>query len=139
MQLQFTEIITYSGLESGITLPVSLTFGGIMYRAMAKLDPGAEVCLFSREIAEFLEIDVESGAPIVLGSSVSTGTMQAYGHEVTMQIGGINLDIMVYFARDYGLPNLVGRRGWLPRVIVGIVDYEQKVLLALYQPNALIP
>jgi len=135
LHLQFTEVLTYSSREEGISLPVKLLSGSIECETNAKFDPGAQVCLFSREIGEFLGLDVERGIPIVLGSSISPGTLQAFGHEVTLQVGSISLPLMVYFSRDYGMINFIGRQGWLPRVIVGIVDYEQKMYLCLYQPD----
>lgn len=64
LQLQFTDALTYSGREAGITLPVKLISGGIECEIDAKFDPGAHVCLFSREIGEFLGLDVERGLPI---------------------------------------------------------------------------
>jgi hypothetical protein len=134
--LQFTDVLTYTGREVGITLPVKLTSGGIECETGAKFDPGSHVCLFSREIGELLQLDVESGVPITLGSSISPGKLNAFGHEVTLQVGSIPLSLMVYFSRDYGILNFIGRQGWLPRMIIGIVDYEQKMYLALYQPDS---
>jgi hypothetical protein len=61
--------------------------------------------------------------------------LQAFGYEVTLQIGSISLPLTVYFSRDYGVMNFIGRQGWLPRMVVGIVDYEQQMFLALYQPE----
>jgi hypothetical protein len=133
--LQFTEVLTYSSREVGITLRVKLTSGGRECETEAKFDPGAHVCLFSREIGELLQLDVERGVPITLGSSIASGKLDAFGHEVTLQVGSIALPLIVYFSRDYGMLNFIGRQGWLPRVIVGIVDYEQKMYLALYQPD----
>jgi hypothetical protein len=34
--------------------------------------------------------------------------------------------------------NFIGRQGWLPSMVVGIVDYEQRMYLALYQPNGIL-
>ena len=136
LQLQFTDVLTYSGREAGITLSVKLLSGGIECETDAKFDPGAHVCLFSREIGEFLGLDVERGVPIILGSSISPGKLYAFGHEVTLQIESISLPLMAYFSRDYGMINFIGRQGWLPRMVVGIVDYEQRMYLALYQPES---
>jgi hypothetical protein len=107
LHLQFTEVLTYSSREEGITLPVKLLSGNIECETNAKFDPGAQVCLFSREIGEFLGLDVEHGIPIVLGSSISPGTLQAFGHEITLQVGSISLPFMAYFSRDYGMINFI--------------------------------
>lgn len=103
LQLQFTDVLTYSSRETGITLPVKLTSGGIECETDAKFDPGAHVCLFSREIGEFLGLDVERGLPIVLGSSISPGKLNAFGHEVTLQIESISLPLMVTSLATTGL------------------------------------
>jgi hypothetical protein len=39
----------YEDSVEGIAIPVTLISGGGIYRAAAKVDSGAEVCLFSRE------------------------------------------------------------------------------------------
>jgi len=133
LQLQFTEVLTYASREVGITLRAKLISDAVECEADAKFDPGAHVCLFSREIGEFLGLDVERGLPITLGSSISPSKLNAFGHEVTLQIGSISFPLTVYFSRNYGMMNFIGRQGWLPRMVVGIVDYEQKMYLALYQ------
>ncbi|MCI0662691.1 MAG: hypothetical protein L0220_16620, partial [Acidobacteria bacterium] len=106
--LTFTDVLSYPHAIQGITLRVVLSSGPLTIEAMAKLDLGAHVCLFSREIGEQLDFDIESGAPIKLGAIVF-GTLDAFGHEVTFRVGGIVIPLMVYFAKDYGLPmNFIG-------------------------------
>jgi hypothetical protein len=39
LQLQFTDVLTYSGAEAGITLSVKLFSGGIECETEAKFDP----------------------------------------------------------------------------------------------------
>lgn len=49
-QLDFAEEFHYTDDPSGITIPTLLTYGNKVIRASAKVDTGADVCLFAREI-----------------------------------------------------------------------------------------
>ena len=132
-QLTFSDVISYPDHLHGITLRVMLSLGSIRREAVAKLDLGAHVCLFSRELGDQFELDIESGEPIRLGAIVF-GTLDAFGHEMTLRIGSVSVPLTVYFAKDYGLPmNYIGRQGWLQRVKLGVVDYESKIYLGEYQ------
>lgn len=115
----------------GISIPVTLISEEAVYRAAAKVDPGAEVCLFSREAGEQLGLDVESGIPKLLGSL--TGTLDSFGHEVTVQTFGITMNSVIYFAKYPGLRrNILGRLGWIRNLQLGLRDYENKLFLSEY-------
>jgi hypothetical protein len=95
------------------------------------VDTGAAVCLFSREIGLQLGLEIEQGILIRLGSL--TGTLDAFGHDVSLRIGTQTFHTTVYFAKDPGLPlNFLGRQGWLRNILLGIVDYESLLYLARY-------
>jgi hypothetical protein len=130
-QLNFSRRHQYEDSDEGIPLLVILQFGGVETECDAKVDPGAQYCLFSREVAEQLGLDVESGVK----SSFRTlaGSLVAYGHEVRLITLGVISDSIVYFAKDYGLPrNLLGRIGWLRRIRLAIIDYDQELYLSDY-------
>jgi hypothetical protein len=121
----------YNSIEEGITIPAILIFGENIASFQAKVDPGAQVCLFQREIGEQLGIDIENGPRISLGTLA--GSIPAFGHSVTLHTLGLEFDSVVYFAADYGLQrNLLGRDGWLQKVRLGIVDYETTIYLSDY-------
>lgn len=125
----------YSSIEEGITIPTILILGNITASFQAKIDPGAQVCLFQREIGEELGIDIESGDRIRLGS-LTGGSLIAFGHPVTLHTLGLEFDSVVYFAADYGLErNLLGRVGWLQKVRLAIIDYDSTVYLGAYDQN----
>jgi hypothetical protein len=130
--LTFEITYLYEDSVEGISIPVMLISGGGVYRAAAKVDSGAEVCLFSREAGEQLGLDVESGIPKLLGSL--TGSLDSFGHEVTLQTFGITMDSVVYFAKYPGLRrNLLGRLGWIRNLQIGLRDYENKLFVSEYQ------
>jgi hypothetical protein len=60
-QLSFTRREKYSSLATGIDLETTLRFGDLFINCEAKVDTGAEVCLFQRDIGEALEIPIENG------------------------------------------------------------------------------
>ncbi|HWQ31903.1 MAG TPA: aspartyl protease family protein [Blastocatellia bacterium] len=98
----------------------------------AKIDTGAQFCLFERDVGEALGIDIESGLRVNL--ETLTGRMIAWGHEVSLTTLGLRFDTMIYFAESYEMNrNLLGRQGWLQLVRLAIVDYEEEIYLSPYE------
>jgi len=130
-QLSFTRREIYSSLASGISLETTLRFGELFINCDAKIDTGAEVCLFQRAIGEAIEIPIENGLRKQL--ETLTGVLTAYGHEVVLETLGLQLQTVVYFAeRDEVKRNLLGRQGWLQLIRLGIVDYDSELYLSMY-------
>jgi len=134
MDFQITnpEAFCYPDHADGITLSVKLSASGYSVEAIAKVDTGAGVCLFSREIGAHLGLVVEQGIHTTLRTL--SGPIEAFGHDVRLEVGALTLDTIVYFAKHPGLPrNFLGRQGWLRNVRVGLVDYENMLYLAKYE------
>ena len=130
-QLSFTRREIYSSLASGISFETTLRFGEMFINCDAKIDTGAEVCLFQRAIGEAIEIPIENGLKKRL--ETLTGVLTAYGHEVVLETLGLKLQTVVYFAEsDEVKRNLLGRQGWLQLIRLGIVDYDSELYLSLY-------
>lgn len=55
-QLSFSRRERFSSLATGINLETRLRFGALFINCEAKVDTGAEVCLFQRALGEALEI-----------------------------------------------------------------------------------
>jgi hypothetical protein len=129
--LRFSERHTYDSRLEGITIPVVLRSGGMRVELLAKIDTGASDCLFQHGYGEALGLRVEEG--VCRKYSTVNGSFEAYGHEITIQVLGTETMATVYF---YASPrverNVLGRRGWLDRLRLGLVDYEQAVYLADY-------
>ena len=130
--LTFEITYRYQESEEGISIPVTLACKNGHYRAAAKVDPGAEVCLFSNEAGLQLGLDVERGVPRALGTIGGT-KIESFGHEVTIQTFGITMASVVYFAKYPGITrNLLGRLGWLRNLQIGIRDYDGKLFVSEY-------
>jgi hypothetical protein len=130
-ELSFDYEYRYEDDEDGIPLPVRLTFGGRTVSVTAKVDPGAAVCLFRHEVGLKLGVPIDQGIPITLGGL--TGTLEAFGHEVTLQTGELSFQSIIYFAKYPDVPrNLLGRRGWLRNLRLGLIDYDNLLYLSDY-------
>jgi hypothetical protein len=89
-------------------------------------------CIFERQYAGILELDVESGR--LQRFRTVAGSFAAYEHEVTVQTLGIEFSAIVFFAQDPTFRrNFVSRVGWLDRLRIGIVDYDRLLLVSPYQ------
>ena len=129
--MTFAQSWKYPDDSAGITLPTLLSYGGKVITATAKVDTGAEVCLFDRDYGERLGLKIEEGLPLVM--ETLTGTLEAFGHEVTIQTLGLAFQSVIYFSRNPGLArNLLGRSGWLRNLRLGVIDYENQLLLSDY-------
>ena|SRR5687767_5257946 len=109
-ELSFDVAFQYPDRADGITIPTVLSFGDQIIRTSAKVDPGAEYCVFSHELGVKLGLNIERGIPQTMGSL--TGTLDTFGHEITIQAFDIAFQSIVYFSKYPGLPrNLLGRVG----------------------------
>ncbi len=130
-QLIFDIKHVYPDNSDGITLKTVLAFGNKVVRTEAKVDCGAQFCIFSREVGLNLGLDIESGIYKLMGSL--TGTLDTFGHEVTIEVHGITVHSTVYFAKYPNLPrNLLGRNGWIRNLRLGLVDYDNTIYLSPY-------
>jgi len=133
--LEFNLRYEYDTLEEGITIPAVLRSSGKTAYCDAKVDPGAQVCVFQREVGESLGLDIESGHRIKLSSL--GGSLIAFGHSVTLSTFDWEFDSLVYFVQNYNLPrNLLGREGWLQKMRVAVVDYDAELYLSSYDKGA---
>jgi hypothetical protein len=130
--LEFDIVHNYKIFEVGITVEATLQNGDLSIDIDAKIDTGSTYCIFERYYGERLDLDIESGLPIKIGTA--TGSFQAFGHELNLSVLGIETTSTVYFAEsDYFDRNVLGRIGWLDRVKLGLIDQENKLFLSEYK------
>jgi hypothetical protein len=128
--LSFDTEHDYSAAE-GIGVLVTLRHGQDKVSFDADVDTGSTFCIFNRGHAETLGLSVESGEPTRF--KTVTGSFDAYGHALTLETLGYSIDVTVYFAADASFTrNVLGRRGWLDQLRIGIVEYESKLYLSRY-------
>ncbi len=133
-QIEYAVKQIYDSRKVGITIKTILRRNDLSVAFNAKIDTGAEFCLFARELGEELDIDVESGERKNL--STLAGSLSAFGHYVELETLALKFDTLVYFARDYSLNrNLLGRQGWLQLVKIGLDDYRSEIYISPNQEN----
>ncbi len=127
-ELTFSHLQLYNAGEPGITVPVTIQLGNTRVGVDAKLDTGSTHCIFQRVYGEDLGLNIESGHSERFGSVM--GSFAAYGHSVTMSVLEFDFDVMVYFAADENFNrDVIGRHGFLDRVLIGLNDYAGKLYL----------
>ncbi len=130
--LTFNKHINYPHSESAIEIDVILSINKTDFIGVnAKLDTGSTFCIFQRRFAEALKLKVEDGEK----ESIRTakGSFTAFGHEVNLSCLDIEWTTTVYFAQDESFPvNVLGRRGFLQVLKIGLVEYEQILYLSPY-------
>jgi hypothetical protein len=119
----------YKSLAQGISIEAILRSNGLETSCDAKVDTGAEVCLFERSVADTLEIEVESGYRERF--STLAGGVVGYAHPVELETVGLRFQTYVYFAESYSIRrSLLGRQGWLQLVQLGLDDYHSELYLS---------
>lgn len=119
--LNFAIQYDYSAMANqGIIVPVVLEAGGESVRLQAKIDTGAEFCLFERDYGELLGLDIEAGERKVFNTL--TGNIEGFGHEVTIDVLDIRFSSQVYFST--ARRNLLGRVGWIRNMRLAVIDYS---------------
>jgi hypothetical protein len=61
------------------------------------------------------------------------GSIEAFGHEVTIQAGELAFHNLAFFAKYPGLSrNILGRQGWLRNLRMAVIDYDNLLYLSAY-------
>jgi hypothetical protein len=118
----------YPDHEAGISVAVFLTYGERTEKVSAKLDTGADFCVFTRDVAVQLDVPLETG--LKKPFDTSGGLLEAYGHEVSIKSFGHEHTAFVFFAGDPGhRRNILGRSGWIRNFGIALFDYESVLYL----------
>lgn len=136
-RLSFPELLDYDAGQPGITVPITLGLNQAQVRCEAKVDTGASLCIFARSHGEQLGLDVTDGLRQIIGTV--TGSFVVYLHEVDFSVAGLEFSAFVGFAEDETFKrNVLGRRGFLEQVTLGLVDYEGKLYVGRYSDGATV-
>ncbi|HEX9962956.1 MAG TPA: hypothetical protein VGB00_18635 [Pyrinomonadaceae bacterium] len=130
--LEFEKLVQYDTSQGGISLNVELRLGKDSTTFKAKVDTGSTYCIFERVHGEKLGIKIETGLRERIGTA--SGSFWAFAHLVTLIVDDYKFDSAVYFEQDESFNrNVLGRHGWLDRMIIGINDYDGKLYLSRYE------
>ncbi len=127
-QLVFPISRRFHTTELGLEIPCILERNAVQVKVSAKVDPGSEYCLFSREAADELGIDVLDGPPVRL--STLAGGLTANSHWLTLHTLGVRFESLVLFHPAYGTGrNILGRRGWLNNLHMALTMDDEMIHL----------
>ena len=130
-ELSFSELIEYDPSQPSITIPITLSVSHTRVNCDARVDTGSSNCIFARGVGEELGLDIESGLRLLVGTV--TGNFVAYLHEVNLSLASFEISGLVGFAEHQGFRrNVLGRRGFIEQMTLGLVDYEGKLYLSRY-------
>ncbi|CAN5215963.1 hypothetical protein BH20ACI1_BH20ACI1_13900 [soil metagenome] len=132
LELSFEKMVNYDTRKAGISLSVELRLGELSSVFEAKIDTGSTFWVFERSYGEKLGLNIEAGERQRIATTV--GSFLTFGHWATLTVEDFTFDSMVFFARDENhRRNVLGRFGWLNRVLIGINDYDGKLYLSRYE------
>lgn len=130
--LSFRYRYEYKGSPSGITIPIRLSVDSQnVVELLAALDTGAENCIFQRDYADLLGLDIESG--VFKRFATAIGPFDTYGHVVKLSCYEHDSEAMVYFSSSYDFHrNVLGREGWFNKLRFGLVHYDELLFFSQY-------
>jgi hypothetical protein len=130
-RLAFRQIHHYDPAAPGIPVPVTLRSGGESLSLLANVDTGSTVCIFRRDHAEALGLQLELGVRQRIRTA--TGAFETFGHLVSLSVLHMQFEALVYFAAGPEITrSVLGRQGFLDRVRLGLIDYNRNLYLSAY-------
>ena len=131
--LTFQSKYDYAPSRVGIEIPVDLRANGRSVRLVAKVDTGADFCIFQRDYADELGLDIEAGEHKVV-TTVRGERFDVYGHTVILSCLDLDeFETTVYFTPEMAYKrNVVGRLGWLQHVRLALIDHDTVLYLSHY-------
>jgi hypothetical protein len=131
--LAFAFDYDYSASRTGIEIPIRMWLRPEHPVLLsAKVDTGAEYCVFQRAYAEQLGIEVEKGESKPMHTA--TDRFDTFGHRLNLACFDWVVESTVYFASDERFPrNVVGLNGWLDRFRFGLVHQDSRLYLSHYE------
>lgn len=118
----------YNGEGYFPVIPFYVSLGSKQLKIRGLIDSGATISVFKDEVADQLEIDIESGKEIYLGGV--GGRIKGYIHKLNVEIAGEKLLCPVVFSREYLVSfNLLGRQAFFYKF--RIIFEESKNMLKL--------
>ncbi len=130
--LNFEKLVRYDAGEMGINVKVEISFGDSTTHFDAKIDTGAAACVFERRVGEEIGVEIETGDEMFFSSA--TDSFLTYGHFVFLKVEDFEFYSYVFFAAQNSFKrNVLGRKGWLDRLQIGLIDYNGKLYLNHYE------
>ena len=131
-EFSFSTRIHLAEDDAGLFIPLTISAAGRDVEMPGYLDTGSKYCVVPRWVGEHLGLNVEVGQATSLRTGA--GLMPTYLHYVTLSIGDLTFEdvpICVAKYRDFDRC-LVGRAGWLQKVRLNLIPYDEHLFLNLH-------
>jgi len=101
-------------------IPIGVFYKNKKIRYSALIDSGADFCIFDAEVGEYLGIDVKSGEKITFKGIEGANTVEAFLHEIILDIGGWDYKTTVGFSYHISRSGfgVLGQKGFFDIFIV---------------------
>lgn len=130
--LTFDKQFSYNNEEDSISIETKIKYVDQETSFTAKVDTGASLCIFKREIGEELGVEIENTEIAQRVRNANGDIFKVFGHFVTIEIGDFEFECLVYFAENFVAANVFGKRGFLDKFRIAIDDNEGKLFLSEY-------
>ena len=108
-------------------IAVALQHQNTKQKFSALVDSGADACLFPKDVAEVLNIDIKSGQWTFF-TGIGGGEVPFYFHEIDIFVGEYQLRAKVGFSTStIGTTGLLGQQGFFDHFIISF-GYKNKFL-----------
>lgn len=131
--LTFDKQLFYDNEEDSVSIETKVKYVDEEISFVAKIDTGASLCIFKREIAEKLGVEVENTEITQRVRNANGNIFKVFGHFVTIEIADFEFECLVYFAENFVAANVFGKRGFLDKFRIAIDDNEGKLFLDEYK------
>ncbi len=124
---QILKVFPENKLTFRPVITIALQHQNTKQKFSALVDSGADTCLFPRDVAEVLNIDIKSG-PRAFFTGIGGSQIPFYFHEVDIFVGEYQVRAKVGFSTStIGTTGLLGQQGFFDNFIVSF-DYKNKFL-----------
>jgi hypothetical protein len=128
--LTFAKQLIYDNEQDSISIATKIKYVDQKISFTAKLDTGASLCIFKRDLADELGIEVENTEIAQRVRNANGDIFKVFGHFVTIEIADFEFECLVYFAEKFLAANVFGKRGFLDKFKIAIDDNEGKLFLS---------
>jgi predicted aspartyl protease len=130
--MSFSTRLPITETPYGLSFSVRFSAAGQEIEENGILDLGAAFCVIPRITGENLGLAVEAGVPTTLRTG--GGPMATYQHYGSLILGDLLFeDVPICVAKYHDFDRvLIGRAGWLHKVRLGLVVYDELLYLNLY-------
>ena len=124
---QVVKVFPENKLTFRPVITIAMQYQNTKEKVIALVDSGADACLFPRDTAELLNIDIKS-AQRAFFTGIGGGQIPFYFHEVTIFVGEYQIKSKVGFSTStIGTTGILGQQGFFDSFIISF-DCKNKSL-----------